>query len=311
MREPAGWEFLLYYALVLLAVSGWLFAPERRRWSAVGIGVLAAAWWGSGAAQRGETRLTVLSGANASFYDAPGRSGDLLLDCGSESAAGFIVKPFLQAQGLNRLPRLLLTHGDLRHVGGAALVEKEFAVGRVVTSSVPARSPHYRQLIERLERTPGRWRQVNEDDHIGAWTVLHPQASDRFAQADDNALVLRGELHGTRVLLLSDLGRLGQRTLLDRGVDVRADIVVAGLPVQSEPLGDALLAAIRPRLIIVQDQEFPASARAGRKLRERLAQRGVEVLYTTDTGAVTVRFRPGRCDVRTMSGRTLNWEMRD
>ena len=306
LRPPTPWEFLLYYGLLLLTVSGWLFAPARRRGSAVMVGVLAVAWLGSWALPRAETRVTVLNGANAIFVAAPGRADDVLLDCGSESAAGFIVIPYLRGRGVNHLPQLLLTHGDTRHIGGTALVEKEFKVGHVLTSSVSARSAGYRQIIARLKRAPQRWRQVNEPDELGAWTIVHPRATDHFAQADDNALVLRGGLHGTRLLLLSDLGRAGQRAVLDRGTEVRADIVIAGLPTQAEPMGQALLEAIQPRLIIVQDQEFPASAKVSRKLRERLAQRGVPVLYTTEVGTVTIRIRPDGCEVATMNGRVLS-----
>jgi len=58
----------------------------------------------------------------------PGRQSLMLVDCGSESDAGFAVKPFLAAQGVNRLPCLLLTDGDLRHVGGTALITNDFSV---------------------------------------------------------------------------------------------------------------------------------------------------------------------------------------
>jgi len=54
------------------------------------------------------------------------------------------------------------------------------------------------------------------------------------ALAGDAALVLRGDVHGTRILLLSDLSRAGQSELLARTNDLRADIVVAGLPDEGE-----------------------------------------------------------------------------
>ncbi|MBP8014205.1 MAG: hypothetical protein KA117_02780, partial [Verrucomicrobia bacterium] len=114
--------------------------------------------------------------------------------------------------------------------------------------------------------------------------------------------VLLGNFHGTRVLLLSDLGRTGQNALLERTPDLRADIVVTGLPSQYEALSDALLEAIQPRLIIVADSEFPAAERATAKLTERLACWKVPVIYTRNTGAATLELRPFGWKVRTMNG---------
>ena len=91
---------------------------------------------------------------------------------------------------------------------------------------------------------------------------MHPDAADDFAHADDAALVLLGNFYGTRVLLLSDLGRDGQSALLARTNDLRADIVIAGLPDEGEPLCDALLDAVQPKVIVVADSEFPATRRA-------------------------------------------------
>ena len=98
------------------------------------------------------------------------------------------------------------------------------------------------------------------------------------------------------------MGRPGQDALLERTPDLRADIVVTGLPVQPEALCDALLDAIQPRLIIVADSEFPAAERASPKLRERLARRKVPVIYTRTAGAATIEWRKHDWEVRTMSG---------
>ncbi len=104
-------------------------------------------------------------------------------------------------------------------------------------------------------------------------------------------MVLSGSFQGVTVLLLSDLGRPGQIKLAERYPDLRADIVVAGLPDQGEPLADGLLALIQPKLIIIADSHLPATARASKPLRERLARQQAPVVYTSDSGTITLRLR--------------------
>jgi beta-lactamase superfamily II metal-dependent hydrolase len=111
-----------------------------------------------------------------------------------------------------------------------------------------------------------------------------------------------------RILLFPDLGHAGQVALLNHipnTNDLRADIVVAGVPDQAEPLCDALLDAIQPRVIIIADSDRPATRRAGAALRERLALKGVPVICTHETGAVTLTIRHPRWRLQTMEGPNL------
>ncbi len=306
VRTPTTFEFFVFYTAVLLAVIGWLWTPGKRRWS-WGILLALAVVWSVGAFRaRDEARLTVLGqGANSIFSDAPGRRHDLLVDCGSESAANFIVKPFLRAQGVSPLPNFALTHGDQRRVGGFKLITAEFKPTLTFTSPVPARSPAYRDALKLIAARPARGQTVKAGDQLAGWEVLHPAAGEKFARADDNALVLRGEFHGVRVLLLSELAAAGQRALSARRKDLRADIVVAAMPEQGEPLSDALLAAIQPRLIVLADVEFPASKRVKPALIARLRQGSIPVLRVAELGSLTLRFASDGATVTTVEGQVV------
>jgi len=304
IAAPTLFTSVLYYALLLAALTGWLFKPRLRAYRITLAVVPVLCWCWHCGRECAVTRLTILpaNGGFAVYSDSFGTQNDLLVDCGNTNSVALVTKPFLRAQGVNRLSRLVLTHGDLRHVGGAEIVEDLFSVKRVCASPVRFRSPAYRRIMADVGQTSGRLEQVSRGSRLGAWTVLHPEPTDRFPQADDNALVLAGTFGGARVLLLSDLGRPGQDALLERTSDLRADIVVTGLPSASEALCDPLLDAIQPRAIIVADSEFQASERASPKLCERLAQRNVLVVYTRSSGAATIEFRGQGWNLRTMSG---------
>jgi competence protein ComEC len=299
---PGMAEFVIYYALLIGTLSGWLFAKARWKWSCAGLLVFAFVFVARWQAARHEIEITVLplSGGHGVFVDADGKRNDWLMDCGNTNSVQFITRPFLRAQGVNDVSRLLLTHGDLRHVGGVEPLTTYFGMGEVYTSGVRFRSTAYRRIVEDLDSEPGRRKVIHRGDHIGDWLVLHPEANEKTPQADDSALVVRGEFHGTRILLFSDLGRPGQELLMQREKDLHADIVVAGLPEQTEPLCEGLLDAVQPKVIVVADSEFPATKRANEKLRERLAQRNVPLIFTRFSGAVTVQIKKTGWELRAM-----------
>ena len=304
--EPSWLDIGIYYVVLVGVLSGWLLTPKRRVWAATAMIFIAAGYVWHWQATRDGIRLTVLplNGGHSVWVDAPGRGNDWLVDCGNDIAVGFTLKPFLRAQGVNRIQRLVLTHGDLKNVGGAEQLNQLFDVGELWTSSARFRSAAYRDAVSAFEKAPGRHKMFAAGDAAGCWRTLHP-AGDNFPRADDNALVLSGSFHGQTILLLSDLGQDGQGTLLARAHDLRADIVIAGLPDRGEPLGEDLLEAIQPKVIVVADSEFPAPRRASRELKERLATRKVPVIYTRTAGAVTILVRPNDWELRTMDGQKL------
>ncbi|HEY2084257.1 MAG TPA: ComEC/Rec2 family competence protein, partial [Verrucomicrobiae bacterium] len=306
VATPNWFTIALYYLMLLAIVTGWLFKVQGRKWKCASVIFLLAVWCGQWWREQSAMRLTILplNGGNVIYCDAPGSRNDLLIDCGNERS-GFVLKPYLQAQGVDSLPRVVLTHGAEGQIGGFKNLQTQVTIGKVVTSAVRFRSPAYREVIQFLERSPGWQQVVNCGDKFSNWTVLHPGGMNSFPHADDNPLVLRGEFSGTRILLLSNLGRPGQEALLERCTDLGADIVVAGLPEENEPLKDALLEAINPRLIIIADSELPAKQRASRALRERLEKRGVPVLCTSEMGAVKISLRGNGWEATTVDG--LRW----
>ena len=199
---------------LVVALSGWLKTARRKNFRRAGTLVLIAAiyfwrWENS----RGEIDLTVLplNGGHAVFaMDAAGRENDWLIDCGDANAVEFTLKPFLRAQGVNTIPRLILTEGDALN-GGAELLDALFGVNELWTSDVKFRSSAYREAVAEFEKPPARHKILNYGETIGCWQILSPATTNNFARADDNALVLLGNFPGAKILLLSDLSRAGQR----------------------------------------------------------------------------------------------------
>jgi beta-lactamase superfamily II metal-dependent hydrolase len=191
------------------------------------------------------------------------------------------------------------THGDIRHVGGWRVIDEAFRVGEVGLSAIPFRSPSYRQLSAYFQ---GRDQSVpkHPGERWAGWRVLHPAPTDDFSLADDNSLVLLGDILGTRVLLLADLGSQGQRALAQREPALRADIVVAGVPTRGEPIGTALLDLAQPDLIVLDDAALSAPVSPPEFVQRWRAQ-GISVLRTAEDGTVTIRFGATGWEARGMS----------
>lgn len=305
---PSLTAIAIYYSFLIAAFSGWVSTRRRLVSGAAVVCVLGGIYFWLWLTSRDETDLTVLplNGGHAVFVDADGRHDDWLINCGNENAVKFTLKNFLRAQGVNSLPRLVLADGNLRNCGGAETLAGLFSIGELWTGAVKFRSPAYRNAVSEFEknvRPQGpRHKILNCGDRAGCWEVLFPATNGVFSKADDAALVLRGTFHGAKILLVDDLSRAGQSDLLGRTNDLRANIIIAGLPTEGEPLCDALIGAVQPNVIVIADSESPATRRASRALHERLVRLNIPVFFTRSSGAVKIMMNKRAWSLQTMDG---------
>src|SRR5262249_48670891 len=106
--SPTTADFAVYYAALFAVLSGYALARHRRGW-ALAVFVIVAGfygwrWWTA----RDAVTLTVLplNGGSSVYVRANHARDDVLIDCGNTNSIEFVMKPFLRAQGVNRLPRL-------------------------------------------------------------------------------------------------------------------------------------------------------------------------------------------------------------
>ena len=239
--------------------------------------------------------ICIESGSNTSMVD----SGDAYSSLG-------VVHPFLRSRGINHLNALWLSHGDIRHVGGASNLASLWHPPSIHIGPTRFRSSAYRSIVDELRaRCPDSIRPVRDGDLLGPCRVVHPREDDRFSQADDASLVLLFNEGPASVLLLGDLGREGQEILMRRHPELRASIVISGIPTKGEPLCDGLLEQLKPRLVIIADSARPPTARLGTTAQARLLRSRIPLRFTSETGSLDLYRNSGRWEVRTATGTAI------
>ena len=153
---------------------------------------------------------------------------------GRDTGAG-VVLPAVRGRGWPRIDRLILSHGDVDHIGGAGSVLAGMTVGEVLAG----------EGVPGIEAQPCHAGLGWHWDGV-AFTVLSPAAGHGFAGNNASCVVLI-EAASRKVLLSGDI-----EAIVENGLDVPpVDVLLVphhGSATSSTP---ALVAATRPKFAIV------------------------------------------------------------
>ena len=153
---------------------------------------------------------------------------------GRDTGAG-VVLPAVRGRGWPRIDRLILSHGDLDHVGGAWSVLAGMAVGEVLAG----------ESVAGIDTRPCQAGSGWHWDGV-AFSVLSP-AADHRSTGNNASCVLLIETASQRILLTGDI-----ESTIEHRLDVPAvDVLLVphhGSATSSTP---ALVAATRPKFAIV------------------------------------------------------------
>ena len=256
-----------------------------------------------------EITVLDLSDGGAAHLRTGGR--DWLLDCGNKVAYERLVLPYLRTRGVNRLDGLLLTHGDVQHLGGAATLLDDFRPRVIVDSVLRDRSSTRKQLHTELARRGLGKALVQRGDllRLNPGTtarVLYPPAGLARATADDKALVVQLEAAGVRVLFLSDSGFATEQWLLENEPDLRSDIVIKGQHARDLSGTLDFLARVQPRAVVCSARGYGDAPEGLDAWEGSLTAAGVAVFRQDRTGAVSLLIRDGGFAIEArVGGQTL------
>ncbi len=221
------------------------------------------------------------------------RSHVLVYDTGPRFSESFdagkgILTPFLHGEGVRFIDRVIVSHGDLDHRGGAANLLGAWRVGSVWSSDPAALG---RDDVTRCTNDLAwEWDGVR-------FEILHP-APDAHWEGNDGSCVLRIVGRGGSVLLAGDIERGAERHLLrTQAAKLRADLLVVphhGSKTSSSP---GFIAAVAPRYALIAAGDHNRYGHPHASVLARYRAFGVNVLDSVHGGAIGFRFAAGQAPV--------------
>ena len=202
-----------------------------------------------------------------------------------ESDAGQrVLLPLLRARGEPRIDRLVLSHRDTDHVGGAAALLKAMPVTDLM-SSLETDHALLRLALHQIRCEAGQawdWDGVHFD-------VLRPQRDDYTRTLKSNAMscVLRVAAGGRSLLLTGDIERDQEAALVGAvgSAALRSDVLIAPHHGSKTSSSEAFLDAVQPRVAVFQAGYRNRFGHPAPEVMARYRERGIRAEVTPGCGA--------------------------
>ncbi|MGE3509909.1 MAG: DNA internalization-related competence protein ComEC/Rec2 [Vicinamibacterales bacterium] len=326
VSRPSAWVVAGYYVSWLSAWWLWHRATERghverkARWSAIGLASTLVVWvtlepWTIPLA-RGDGRLQLIfldvGQGDATLVRLP-RGTTLLVDAGGGGSDTFdvgerVVAPALKWLGVRRLARLIVTHGDVDHAGGAAAIARTFRPMEVWEGVPVPRLTLLQDIRRAADEVGAAWRTVQRHERLtidGVEIVVHhPERPDweRQASRNDDSIVLELRWRQLSVLLTGDIGRDIEMALVPHLAPAAIRILKVAHHGSRSSSHQRFLEQTRPAVAVVSAGRGNPFGHPAPSVRSRYATLGIPLYRTDLDGAITMASDGVSLAIRTMDG---------
>ncbi len=214
----------------------------------------------------------------------------LLFDTGPDYAGeadsgNRILVPALRGLGVNQLDTLILSHGDIDHIGGTDSVVQSIPTRRVLTSLdlEDRRLAGMQTIVSCQESMQWDWDGVH-------FEILHPPLSAADKRHDnDQSCVLRISIGDQHVLLTGDIEKASEARLLDKHSDkLPTTLLVAPHHGSRSSSGAAFVKAVAPKYVIFTSGYRNRFRHPHPEVVRRYQAQGTHILRSDLDGAITI-----------------------
>ena len=215
-----------------------------------------------------------------------------------ENTGVTVLEPYLTAKGITEVEAVFLTHLDADHSSGILELLSDMPVNGVYLPEGEAVELEMQQLLQEIvEKNQIPVYTVKQGDSVGmtafgTMECLHPGEGQIWKSENTRSLVLKYTYGNTSVLLTGDVEGMQELQILQRGTDVRADILKVahhGSRTSSQP---SFLDAVDPEMAVISCGDQNLYGHPHLQTLEKLSERNVEIFRTDQMGSIRVTLLP-------------------
>lgn len=250
----------------------------------------AAGMYADGPPPDGVMQLRLLDVGNADCILIRANGYTVLVDAGENDDEEAVANE-LHRQGVEQIDLAIATHADADHIGGMdGLLRRIPVVTLMHALSADADDADVVNLMQAVEETGVETLQpiLTNTYTVGdmRFEVLGP--ADTYRDTNDRSLVLRLTFGTVTFLLTGDASSVAEETMLERGLDLSADVLKVSHHGSNTATSEEFLRHVDPELAVVSCGNGNRHGHPNKKVLGRLSARNIDLLRTDLDGTIVI-----------------------
>ncbi len=261
----------------------------------------------------GEITFIDVGQGDSIFIKLPYHQGTYLIDTGGivpfgkeewqEKNRNFevgkdVVTPFIKSKGISSIDKLILTHGDYDHIGGAKSVIESINVKEILLPKGKEQSELEEEIINFGKQKNITTNFVSEGLgwKIGTsqFQILSPPKEMGGVDKNNGSIVIFAKIGGLSWLFTGDMEEEMEKKVIEKYPSLQIDILKVGHHGSKSSTSEELLKQIQPEMAIISVGEKNRYGHPKQEVLTRLQKHSVQILRTDQHGAITYIFKSGK-----------------
>lgn len=213
---------------------------------------------------------------------------NMLVDAGNNDDED-ILKSYLGNLGITEFKYVVGTHAHEDHIGSLDYIMNSFKVGKIYFPNATATTKTFENLVKAVKNKGMKFTEpkVGETFNIGdaKCTILAPNGTT-YEDANNYSIVIKLEYVNNSFLLTGDAEDVSEKEMLNKGLNLKADVLKAGHHGSSSSSTEEFLNAVNPKYAVISVGKDNDYGHPHKETLQKFSSRGIKVYRTDESGTI-------------------------
>lgn len=215
-------------------------------------------------------------------------NSSMLIDAGNNEDSE-TVKSYIASQGIKKLDYVIGTHPHEDHIGGLDYVINSFEIGNIYMPKTTSTTKTFKDVINSIQvkkmqittPQPGDSFKLGQAD----CKILAPN-SDSYEDANNYSIVIKVTFGNNTFMFTGDAEALSEKEMINKGFDVKADVLKVGHHGSSSSTSDEFLKKVSPKYAVISVGKDNDYGHPHKETMAKLKNSGISLYRTDECGTI-------------------------